>query len=63
MKIANFEEYKKEKCVKCANKDTDLCYIKRIIDGSVNCVYFKDTKEEEASNELYKRKWRNIKKL
>jgi hypothetical protein len=56
MKIANFEEYKKEKCVKCANKDTDLCYIKRIIDGSVNCVYFKDTKEEEASNELYKRK-------
>ena len=53
MRIANFEEYKKEKC---ANKNTDLCYIKKIIDGSVNCVYFKDTKDKEASNELYKRK-------
>lgn len=28
MRIANFEEYKKEKCVKCANKNTDLCYKK-----------------------------------
>lgn len=56
MEIANFEEYRDKKCVKCANKSTDLCYIKRSIDGSVKCVYFKDTKDKEADNELYKRK-------
>lgn len=56
MKIASFEEFKNKKCVNCENRDTDLCYIKRIMDGSVNCVYYKSTKEKEADNELYKRK-------
>lgn len=56
MKITSFEEYKEKKCENCVNKDTDLCHIKRIIDGSVNCVYYKYTEEKEANNELYKRK-------
>lgn len=56
MMIASFEEYVNKKCIKCENKNTDLCYIKNRIDGSVNCVYYKNTKEKEADNELYQRK-------
>lgn len=47
MKMVSFKEWREKKCIKCANKNTDLCCVKRNIDNSVNCVYYEDTKEKE----------------
>jgi hypothetical protein len=49
MKIVSFDEFVEKKCKNCINKYSDLCEIKRIMDSSVNCVYYdcQNTKEKE----------------
>lgn len=51
MKIVSFDEYVKEICKNCINKNTDLCEIHRTIDNSVSCAYltvnYQDTKDKE----------------
>lgn len=47
MKIVSFNEFVEKKCKNCANKDKNYCEVKRLTDNSVDCVYYKDTKEKE----------------
>lgn len=34
------EQFKKDYCKRCANKETNLCEIHRTIDGEYKCPYF-----------------------
>lgn len=47
MKIVSDKEYMEKMCKNCKNKKSNLCEIKRLLDNSVNCVYYEDTKEKE----------------
>lgn len=46
MKIVSDKEYMEKMCKNCKNKKSNLCEIKRLLDNSVNCVYYEDTKEK-----------------
>lgn len=37
-KRAEFELFKRKVCADCKNKNTDLCEIRRNIDGNLQCV-------------------------
>lgn len=37
-KWSEMQNYIKRNCIKCKNKNTDLCEIRRNIDGNLQCV-------------------------
>ncbi len=49
-----FEVYRDNLCKNCKNKTSDLCEIKRLIDGTVKCMYY----EREGRHQGYKEKKR-----
>lgn len=47
------EEYKKEICSRCKNKNTKLCEIRQCVDGTFRCIYY-----EREGKENDKRKFK-----
>lgn len=40
-----WDTYKRELCSRCKNRKTDLCEIRRCIDGTYKCIYYERGKE------------------
>lgn len=39
-------DFNDQYCVNCLNKETNLCEIRRTIDGELRCIYFKEKKHD-----------------
>ena len=43
---SEMQNYIKINCINCKNKSTDLCEIRRNIDGELQCINFEEEKKE-----------------
>lgn len=59
--MRTYEKYIKENCHQCKNKDTVMCEIRTLIDGSVECINFIDSTKNKK--EEFKTKESELKRI